>query len=184
MVMTRTEINNVSLNERLSRPISMSEIERINSLVENDMTLRIALLNLAVGSTDMRTGRNALWCMTHLQRRHDEWLQSVKHVLIDRLIVEPDKSRQRMILQILRNRRLEPDYARGDLFDFCLCRINDVDEPYAVRANCLYVAAKICRLYPELAGELLNYMELLEVQSLSAGLKCALRKVKNEIGIN
>lgn len=86
-----------------------------------------------------------------------------------------------MFLQLLRDQEFEPESIRTDFLDYCLARINAECEPYAVRCFCLYTAYNMCRHYPELIAELQSRLDMLSMQSLSAGLKCACRKISCKI---
>lgn len=171
-----------NLEVQLARRLTMPELKSLAADAAGDPALRGRLLEMALGATSLRVGRNALWCLTHIKDNCADWVHEVRDLIIDRLLVEPDTARRRMLLQLLRGCRFEASDVRGDLLDFCLSKINDESEPYAIRAFSLYVAAKLCRNFPELVGELRGYVEILGSQSLSPGLKCALRKVKKEFG--
>ena len=125
---------------------------------------------------------NSLWIFTHLQESSKEWLLLKQRELTDRLLSEEDTTKKRLFLQLLREQNFdsEADYI-VDLLDFCFSKINSECEPYAIRCFCIYTAYNICRNYPELIAELEQHLELLSLQSLSPGLKSALRQIKFKI---
>ena len=119
--------------------------------------------------------------MTHLPESDREWLESLQNELVDMLVAEEDGSKKRLLLQLLRNQTFKPYAIRSDLIDFCFSKINSESEPYAVRCFSMYLAFNLCRDYPELISELEVYLDLLESQSLSAGLRSGLRQTRVKI---
>ncbi len=170
----------MNLNEILSRRLNIPDIRRVVAWAEESEENRSALIDVALNGSG-RVGKNALWCVTHLGASHSAWLQSLQSRLIDCLLSETDTARKRMLLQLLRNQEYDPDSIRTDFLDYCLARINAECEPYAIRCFSLYTAAKMCRHYPELVAELQSRLDMLRLQPLSPGLKCAMRKVSREL---
>lgn len=137
-----------------------------------------------VDSADRQIGINALWCLTHVQKRDGDWLQSRQGDLIDMLLAETHTGRKRMLLQLLREQDYNPETIRTDFLDFCLVKINAECEPYAIRCFCMYCAFKMCRFYAELIAELEERLDMLAQQSLSPGLMSALRTTRKRIKAN
>lgn len=164
------------LKNRLNKP----DIDYIVTWIKLDDTNRESIFNLALGG-EGRMNANALWCLTHLSRSDKSWLQSRQDRFIDRLLTARRLSVRRMLLQILREQDYTPDTIRTDFLDFCLSRINSEAETYAIRCFSLYTAYKMCRCYPELIAELEEHLTMLGSQTLSPGMKCALRKVSTDI---
>lgn len=165
------------LAEILDNRINMPDIRRVVQWCAGSPANRAQLFELAMDGPGLR-GANALWCLTHLRKSDAQWLQSQQNLLIDRLLDEPDTARRRMLLQLLREQDYAPDSIRTDFLDFCLSKINAEAEAYAVRCFALYIACKLCCHYPELVAELRERLDLLSLQPLSPGLKCARRKVQ------
>ncbi len=69
-------------------------------------------------------GSNALWCMTHLKKNCNGWLQSKQDSLIDLLLKEEKSARKRMLLQLLREQSYKVEDIRVDFLDFCMNNIN------------------------------------------------------------
>ncbi|MDE7097498.1 MAG: hypothetical protein K2O47_08405, partial [Muribaculaceae bacterium] len=123
----------------------------------------------------------ALWCITHLKNSDAVWLQSLQDFFIDTLLKENTTARRRMLFQILRDQEYHADCIRVDFLDYCMSNINSECESYAIRCFSLYIAIKICRHYPELLAELKERIGLLSHEPLSPGMRCAVRKVSDEI---
>lgn len=171
---------NPEIASLLAGRINKPDIDYIVTWMEGAQERRDAMLQLAVAG-DGRINANALWCLTHLRRKHPDWLQSKRGLFIDRLLNTESVSVKRMLLQMLREQTFDPDTIRVDLLDFCLSKINSESEPYAIRAFSLYVSFNMCRFYPDLIAELEERISLLGHQSMSPGMKCAVRNVSRAI---
>ena len=165
----------------LSKRIGMSEIMRMTSWIDLNLGYRETMLEFSQ-SSDLRIATNSLWILTHLNKSHLTWFTSQQNRIIGYLLSEKNCSKKRLYLQLLK----EQDYKEDNemiirLLDYCLLKINSETEPYAVRCFSIYVCLRICRNYPELILELEEHIELLTMQSLSPGLKSALRKARKTI---
>ena len=58
----------------------------------------------------------------------------------------------------------------GELFDYIIKYLANPEEAIAIKAFGMTVARRICEKYPELANELLPYVETLVQQKVSAGV--------------
>lgn len=155
-----------------SRRITRREIISTLTRFSGKEKEKCALWELA-HSNDHQTSINALWILTYLCKCEKEWISSLSDEMIDMLLVETDKSKKRMLLQILRELEYDIDDLRTDFLDYCLSRINSECESYAVRAYCIHIAFKMCRHYPELTAELEERLGMLSFQPLSPGLASA-----------
>ena len=164
----------------LGRKVNLPEIRSVVKWAASEPANIYRLLEFAQ-SSDERTGVNALWSLTHLQKLQPGLLQSSQSKLIDMLLTEKHLGRKRMLLQILREQSYEKETVRSDFLDYCLSKINSECEPYAIRCNSIYCAFKMCRCYPELMSELEEHLELLTLQVLSPGLKSALATTRRHI---
>lgn len=170
----------MNIEELLSQRINMPQIKSAVSWCSGNRE-RLGRLWLLANSGDRRTSVNALWVMTHLQDRDQEWILSLRDNMIDRLLVENDTGKKRMLLQLLRDQVYAADDIRTDLLDWCMSKINSECESCAVRCFSIYTAFKMCRHYPELLAELDERLDMLSMQSLGPGLKSALQQTKTNI---
>lgn len=164
----------------LSQKLSKRDVQQIAGSCEAGSG-KLEMLYELSESFDDRISMNALWCMTHLSKSCDAWLQSKQSVLIDRVLIEKHHSKKRLLFHLLRNQNYAKDSIRTDFLDFCFSKINSECEPYAIRAFSIYCAFKMCRFYPELITELEEHLEMLNHQAISPGLLSALRHTKNDI---
>lgn len=164
----------------LSGKINIPEIRMAASWVAATPENRASLWSLA-HNCDRRTSANALWVMTHLPASEAEWLHSLQDELIDMLLAETDTGKKRMLLQLLKVQDYAPDDIRTDFLDFCMSKINSECEAYAVRCFSIYTAFRMCRHFPALIAELEQHLDMMSSQSLSPGLKSALRHIRAKI---
>lgn len=164
------------LNYRIGKP----EIDIVVSWASQKPENREELFLLAFRDKS-RTASNALWCVTHFDTSCSEWLQFKQDFLINELLKESNTSRKRMLLQLLREQEYPAEELRVDFLDYCLSKINAESEAYAIRCFSLYLAYKMCRHFPELMSELKERLALLSRDPLSPGMKCAVRKVSDQI---
>lgn len=165
---------------KLSDKTNLAEINRMATWVSGNQENRQMLWSW-VQSANRRLSINALWTMTHLHNSETEWILSLRDEMIDMLLAETDSAKKRMLLQILRKQEYDADGIRTDFLDYCMSKINSEYEPYAIRCFCIYTAFKMCRHYPELVAELEDHLDMMLNQTLSPGLKSALRQTKAKI---
>lgn len=156
------------------------DIQEVIDWTSNNPANREKLLSLSFG-VDEKVSSNALWCMTHLRKSDAQWLQTLQNDFIDSLLTEKNIARKRMLLQLLRNQEYTSEDIRVDFLDFCLSKINSECEPYAIRCFSLYISIKLCRNFPDLLSELNERISFLSRETLSPGMKCAIKKVSEEI---
>lgn len=169
----------VDIAEFLSRRINRRQVAAVVDWVMASPEREDSLLSMVDSPID-RLGINALWVMSSLPQSSDR-LQVHRDFLIDRLLVETNDSKKRIFMQILRGMRYERTDIRTDFLDFCLSKINSETEPVAIRSYSVYCAFKMCRHFAELTAELEQHLDILSVQSLLPGLRCALSVTRREI---
>ncbi|MDE6331241.1 MAG: hypothetical protein K2L80_01425 [Muribaculaceae bacterium] len=170
----------MNIRELLSRRIYMPEIKSVASWASGSRNNINALWSLA-RSECRTTSVNALWAMTHLPVTDVGRIATLRNEMIDMLLAETDTGKKRMLLQLLRNQKYDADDIRSDFLDYCLSKINSECEPYAIRCFSIYAAYSMCVHFPELISELEEHLDLMQYQTLSPGLKCALRHTKEKI---
>ncbi len=170
----------MNIGQLLLQKINLPQIKSVVSWASGSQD-NLTMLWHFVRSDDRRTSVNALWVMTHLPEADAEWLLSLRDEMIDMLLTEMDTSKKRMLLQLLREREYDAYDIRTDFLDYCMSKINSECEPYAVRCFSIYTAFKMCRHFPELLAELDEHLDMMRYQTLSPGLRSALRQTKSKI---
>ncbi len=174
------QVEYMNVETLLSQRVHMPQINSVVSWA-SDSRENIVMLWTLARSNNRRTCVNALWVMTHLPETDAEWLLSIRDEIIDMLLTESDSGKKRLLLQLLKEQEYNANDVRTDLLDFCLSKINSECEPYAVRCFSIYVAYRMCRHFSELVAELEEHLDMMQYQSLSPGLKSALRQTKAKI---
>lgn len=172
----------MALKDKLTGRMSKKDILEIVSLtrgVENDA--RKEELYRLSSDPKPRTATNALWCLTHFDKDGIEWLHVKHNELIDRVMVEKDTAKCRLMLRLLLSQPFDEEGLRADFIDFCADKITACSQPYAVRASCIKLAYEQMRHYPELLNELETALDLLSQEPLSAGVLSAKRQVMKKI---
>ena len=170
----------MNIGQLLLQKINLPQIKSVVSWASGSQD-NLTMLWHFVRSDDRRTSVNALWVMTHLPEADAEWLLSLRDEMIDMLLTEMGTSKKRMLLQLLREQEYDAYDIRTDFLDYCMSKINSECEPYAVRCFSIYTAFKMCRHFPELLAELDEHLDMMRYQTLSPGLRSALRQTKSKI---
>ena len=74
-----------------------------------------------------------------------------------------------------------PEEIEGELFEWCLTYLKDLNEPIAVKAFSMTVARKICQKYHELVPELMLQIEILVEEKVSKGVVSRGKKELKEL---
>lgn len=169
-----------NIQELITQKINMPQINGIVLWASGNSDNLSQLWHYAC-SGDRTTSVNALWAMTHLPDADAPWIHSLRSEMIDMLLATSDTAKKRLLLRILRNQEYSADDIPTRLLDYCLSKINSQCEPYAIRCFSIYAAFNMCRHYPELIDELDCHLDMMNGQSLSPGLRSALRQTKARI---
>ncbi|MGN1256214.1 MAG: hypothetical protein ACI4UA_03510, partial [Bacteroidaceae bacterium] len=146
-----------------------------------DMSRREELYELIQDSC-RRIAINALWVLTHLDKEKDnDWLATKRRDLIYYIMREEFVSKTRLMLNLLQRQTFRKEDFDADFIDFCIRRLTDNTQPYAIRASCIKLAYEQMKHYPELLQELVHTLDLLSQDKLSPGLHSARRQVTDRI---
>ena len=128
-----------------------------------------------------RVAFNALWALSHFDEANNPWLFQKHDDLIDRVLVEKNMTKLRLMLSLLIRQPFEEATLRSDFIDYCVAKITACAYPYAIRALCMKLAYEQMKYYPELLAELKAALDMLEQEALSPGLASAKRQVMKKI---
>ena len=133
-----------------------------------------------------RVAFNALWALCHFDEANNPWLFQKHNELIDRVLVEKNEIRRRLMLHLLLRQPFEEESLRSDFIDFCIAKITACSQPYAIRAYCMKLAYEQMKYYPELLAELKATLDMLSQEHLSPALQSAknqvMKKIKKSLG--
>uniref|UniRef100_UPI0040290520 hypothetical protein n=1 Tax=Segatella hominis TaxID=2518605 RepID=UPI0040290520 len=142
--------------------------------------LKEELYQLTFDEND-RVSFNALWALSHFDEANNPWLFQKHDELIDRVLVEKNETKRRLMLQLLLRQPFEEESLRSDFIDFCIAKITACSQPYAIRCYCMKLAYEQMKYYPELLTELKVALDMLEQEALSPGLLSAKRQIMKKI---
>lgn len=128
-----------------------------------------------------RVAFNALWALSHFDEANNPWLFQKHDDLIDRVLVEKNMTKLRLMLSLLIRQPFEEATLRSDFIDYCVAKITACAYPYAIRTLCMKLAYEQMKYYPELLAELKAALDMLEQEALSPGLASAKRQVMKKI---
>lgn len=171
------------MRKKLNKKLCMDDIYEICILTHGNNCKKAELYQL-IFDEDERVATNALWVFTHFDLQNNEWLYSKHDDLIDRVLVEKNETKRRLILSLLLRQPFEEKSLRSDFIDFCITKITACSQPYAIRCYCMKLAYEQMKYYPELLTELKAAIDMLEQEPLSPGLTSAKKQVMKKIKLN
>lgn len=171
------------MRKKLNKKLCMDDIYEICILCHGNSRKKAELYQL-IFDEDERVATNALWIFTHFDMQNNEWLYAKHDDLIDRVLVEKNETKRRLILQLLLRQPFEKKSLRSDFIDFCIAKITACSQPYAIRCYCMKLAYEQMKYYPELLTELKAAIDMLEQEPLSPGLTSAKKQVMKKIKLS
>ena len=171
------------MRKKLNKKLCMDDIYEICILTHGNNHKKAHLYQLTFDE-DKRISTNALWVFTHFDMQNNEWLISKHDDLIDRVLVEKNMTKRRLILQLLLHQPFKEESLRSDFIDFCMGKITACSQPYAIRCYCMKLAYEQMKYYPELLTELKAAIDMLEQEPLSPGLTSAKKQVMKKIKLS
>ena len=166
----------------LQDKICMNDINKICIMTqgkENDHR-KEELYQLTFDEND-RVSFNALWALDHFDEANNLWLFQKHDELIDRVLVEKNETKRRLMLNLLLRQPFEEESLRSDFIDFCIAKITACSQPSAIRCYCMKLAYEQMKYYPELLEELRMALDMLEQEVLSPGMLSAKRQIMKKI---
>ena len=171
------------MRKKLNKKLCMDDIYEICILCHGNSRKKAELYQL-IFDEDERVATNALWVFTHFDMQNNEWLYAKHDDLIDRVLVEKNETKRRLILQLLLRQPFKEKSLRSDFIDFCIAKITACSQPYAIRCYCMKLAYEQMKYYPELLTELKAAIDMLEQEPLSPGLTSAKKQVMKKIKLS
>ena len=171
------------MRKKLNKKLCMDDIYEICILCHGNSRKKAELYQL-IFDEDERVATNALWVFTHFDMQNNEWLYAKHDDLIDRVLIEKNMTKRRLILSLLLRQPFEEESLRSDFIDFCMGKITACSQPYAIRCYCMKLAYEQMKYYPELLTELKAAIDMLEQEPLSPGLTSAKKQVMKKIKLS
>lgn len=127
-----------------------------------------------------KVSSNALLVFSKFSLSDNEWLYFKHDELINRVMQEKNKTKCRLMLDLLLRQPFSKINLRSDFIDFCLSKISS-NEPIAIRVLCIKLAYEQCKHHPELSDELKHVLYMVKSEPISAGISCAIKNVLNKM---
>ena len=170
------------LRNQLVGRIHTEDVRRIvDCMTNDDGDVIVKALYHLLSDADQRVANNAAWVLSCSDSKVIKFLLRYQNQLINLLIGTKDKSFARILFSILRRQTFEKSNLRTDFLDFCLNEIVNSNQAIAIRAHAIYVSYSLCKAYPELLNELFMTLQMLESETLSAGLLHARKAIMTAI---
>ena len=128
-------------------------------------------------SQDFRVARSALWGLTKASKEELSQLQVILDKFIDQAMQTENSSVRRLSLNVVERLKMSEDDLRTDFLDFCLEHMMDVMEYPGIQSVCMKLAFRMCKLYPELMGELKRSLEAMEIDYYKPAVKCVRSRI-------
>ena len=168
------------MRKKLNKRMCMDDIHEICILCHGNSRKKAELYQLTFDE-DERVATNALWVFTHFDLQNNEWLYSKHDELIDRVLVEKNETKRRLMLHLLLRQPFEEESLRSDFIDFCIAKITACSQPYAIRCYCIKLAYEQMKYWPELLNELRQTLNMISCEPLSPGISSAWRQVMKRL---
>lgn len=171
-----------TLRPRLTVRLTKDDIKEMCRLTQGEQNHQLKEeLYALTNDSDRRVATNALWVFQHFTKADNKWLYAKHDDLIDHCLATSDATKLRLTLSLLLRQPFEESQVRTDFIDYCLDRLTDARQPYAIRSQCMKLAYLQMRYWPELLEELKRTLELVARNPMSPGIKSAWRQVMKKI---
>lgn len=163
----------------LSESLSRKVIDRIVISVSNHPQDFIPLLQLTKDN-EIKIAWRAIWACEKLCKIHPEWFAPYYEQLILELLASSHDGIKRLRLSILYQLPVTGTFP-VTLFDYCINHMLSPGESIAVQALCMKLAYKLCMQERELLCELKVYLENVEPEYYSVGVRCTRKNILKRI---
>lgn len=158
----------MNLRERVLKENSRKNWESVAAYVGTDKKLLAELMQLFF-STNKREAQLSSQVVSDISDRHPELMQPHLEKMIRHLKTNPIDAFKRVTIRLCQFLEV-PESVEGELFEMGIDYLKSTEEPIAVKAFAMTALRRICEKYPELAAELIPYIEILVEEKASAGI--------------
>ena len=172
----------MNINERLEQEHSKTLTSAIVKYIGGDKKRFKELMNIFLKG-DYHLTQRAAWPLSYVVIEHPQLLKPYFERFIKKLddpAAHPAIARN--IFRALQEFEI-PEKYQGLLIDRAFKAIMSEAQPAAVRAFAITVAARICKPYPELKGELLIILKELSVLPQQASMTVRIRMALKELNV-
>ena len=131
-------------------------------------------ISLALSEKQPFAWRSA-WLLSHCMKNNDKRIRPHIKKIIS-VIPEKDRGHQRSLLRILFEMKLNDDQ-EGRLFDICMTIWEEISHSPSVRYTAFLYISETAKKYPELSNEIAFITQNRYLETLSPGIKNAVKRM-------
>jgi hypothetical protein len=165
--------------QMLESVYSKSDYEFLFKKAESDPEFFKTVWDIAREMPDSQSWRY-LWILDHATEKNNTHLFPILDDLYKMVLKTENESVIRQTMKLILRCPISEDYA-GELLDRCVKWMNDPKAKISSQALGLEFFYQTCKVYPEMAPELIAYIDdILERSSPSAGYTVWLKRIRRE----
>jgi len=126
---------------------------------------------------NVRISRNVAWVFTKTTPEEILLLLPYQNRLIDGAMQSENSSQRRLFLNLLERLPMLEEDLRTDFLDFCLERMQALEEYPGIQSVSMKLAYRMCSFYPELMEELHRTIQAMELDYYKPAVKCVARRI-------
>lgn len=166
------------LKARLKNRLSKEEVNEVAAEILSG-AVGAAEIRPLLSETDHSLLFNLYWILATVANRSSKALKGLETDMFRGMMQHADnESVVRSVLSVFKQVDI-PESIEDELYHFCFRVTESADSPIAHRSFAMIICARICKKYPELAGELLPVVKQVQETygTVSPGVLSAARRV-------
>jgi len=172
--MTKEEVT-----QMLDAVYSKADYEFLFKKAETDADFFFLVWNIAYEIPEDQSWRY-LWILDHATEKNNANLMPILDDLYKWVLKTNHESVLRHTLKLILRCPVNEDYA-GELLDRCVKWMFETKAKISSQCLGLEFFFKCCQLYPEMAPELLAYIDEISARTTSAGYKVRLKQIRTQL---
>jgi hypothetical protein len=172
-------MNAEELKDFLNTAYSKIEYDYLFDKATKDQKFFMTAWELAKSLPDEKSWR-VLWILDHATEKQNSFIFPILDELYKRILKTKNESFIRQAMKLILRCPILEDYA-GEVLERCIPWMNDMKAKISTQCLALEFFYKVCLLYPEMAHELLAYIDEILDRSPSAGYKLRLKQVRSSL---
>lgn len=168
---------NAALCQYLNRRLHAADLQYLMHITDENYQRQLASF---VHSPEKRIANNAAWILSHISERDSVVLQPFLPDFVELSMQTDDDTLRRLLLTVLHNTSSGEVTQNATFLNFCLDRLTTPTTPTGIRATCLKLAYRHCRLYPDLMQELIGILQFMDREPLPPAITCLRNKILKE----
>jgi hypothetical protein len=172
-------MNTKELKNFLDNAYSKQEYDYLFEKATNDQDFFMTTWALAKSLPDEKAWR-VLWILDHATEKQNSFIFPILDEVYRCAVKTKNESMVRQTMKLILRCPVNEEYA-GELLERCVEWMNDPKAKISSQCLGLEFFYKTCLLYPEMAPELLAYINDIIERSPSAGYKLRLKQIRSQL---